>query len=282
LFLSFRLGIDFVIPKLFKTKRYVICPMIDMTNHNSRKARGEVAFEYFGNTYSLATTQSKDDDTTATQPNEQLYISYGTRSNDQLLQYYGFVESNNPHDVYIMPSIREWDINALESVCGRPFQKGRLQKLDDAGLLGSHRMMTVFENDGDDYADDEEWTTMDGVVLSRNIGLDPAILQALRVLVSSDDEWNAAEQAIGNFSVERSDDNERCALTVAITAIEMELAAKPTTIEEDQAFLQRFDTMKQIIDSDIEARLVLQFRIEKKKLLKETIERLQKDLDNRN
>jgi hypothetical protein len=32
----------------------------------------------------------------------EVLISYGKRSNDHLLQYYGFVEKDNPHDVYII------------------------------------------------------------------------------------------------------------------------------------------------------------------------------------
>lgn len=31
---------------------------------------------------------------------EQVFISYGRRSNDELLQRYGFVESDNPNDIY--------------------------------------------------------------------------------------------------------------------------------------------------------------------------------------
>lgn len=36
----------------------------------------------------------------AWQAGEQVFISYGPRSNDHLLQRYGFVEPNNPNDVY--------------------------------------------------------------------------------------------------------------------------------------------------------------------------------------
>ena len=259
---------DFVLPKFSKIQRYVICPMIDMTNHNSRLAQGEVSFEYFSNSYSLSIKPN-----TVLKPNEQVFISYGTRSNDQLLQYYGFVEANNPHDVYVMPPIREWDISALEMACGRTFQPGRLQQLDAAGLLGS--ATPVNSDDMDNDNDSDSYSKRDGVVLSRSIGLDPAILQALRVLVSSDEEWNAAKQSIGNFSIERSIDNEQCARFVALTAIEMELSSKPTTIEEDVALWKQMDTMSRImVEASAEERLALQFRIEKKRLLQETIELL--------
>ena len=38
---------DFVFPKLLKSKKYIICPFIDMANHVGMKEDGNVAFEYF-------------------------------------------------------------------------------------------------------------------------------------------------------------------------------------------------------------------------------------------
>ena len=32
----------------------------------------------------------------------QVFISYGNKSNDLLMQQYGFVETNNPEDVYVL------------------------------------------------------------------------------------------------------------------------------------------------------------------------------------
>jgi histone-lysine N-methyltransferase SETD3 len=254
---------DFVLPKLFKKKRYVICPMIDMANHQSTTANGGVSFEFFGDAYSLAATRD-------VAQGQEVYISYGARSNDQLLQYYGFVEQDNPHDVYIMPPLREWNIDALEQACGRKFASGRLQKLDRAGLLGTN--FEIEENvSGEGIANPKG-----GVVISRAGGIDPAVMQALRALVSSDEEWAAAGEAIGNFAEELSGgpENERLAKLAAKTAIEMELASKPTTIEEDEALLKRIQSSKSL-DSSAEEILPILFRIEKKKLLEETISRLQ-------
>lgn len=277
---------DFVLPKFGKTKRYVICPMIDMANHKSPGwdttfTAGEVAFEYFSNAYSLAgdVASSLTSSSSEKTDHRQLYISYGSRSNDQLLQYYGFVETNNPHDVYIMPALRTWDIGALEVACGRSFAPGRLEKLDRAGLLG--RATNEAEEDYSDIDGDESAARVmknnanGGVVLNRSVGIDPAVLQALRALVSTDKEWDAAGQAIGNFSTENSGgfSNEQCARLVGRIAIEMELASKATTLEQDEELLQRMNLMKSL-DSNPSERLAIQFRIEKKKLLREAIARL--------
>ena len=59
----------------------------------------------------------------------------------------------------------------------------------------------------------------------------------------------------------------------AKTALELELAAKPTSIEEDEAVLKRMSEMKSM-DSSAADKLAVLFRIEKKKLLAETIRKL--------
>lgn len=254
---------DFVIPKFFRVKKFVICPVIDMCNHKSLGTSANVAYEFFADAYSLSATQ-------AVSSGEEIYISYGSRSNDQLLQYYGFVETDNPHDVYIMPPLREWDIAALEEKCGGPFAPGRLGKLERAGLLGKSKDAPLDEpvEDGLESAGNPRG----GVVLTRTVGIDPAVIQALRALVSSDSEWEAAGEAVGNFAAEVSSENERKARLAARTAIELELAAKATTLEEDKEMLKRASSSKSGMEP--EERLALQFRIEKKKLLKETIDRL--------
>ena len=48
-----------------------------------------------------------------------------------------------------------------------------------------------------------------GVVVIRATGIDPAVMYALRALVSTQEKWTAAGEAIGNFSEEMSPENER-------------------------------------------------------------------------
>ncbi len=254
---------DFVLPKFFRVKKYVICPVIDMCNHKSIGTTANVAYEFFADAYSLSATQSAS-------VGDEVYISYGSRSNDQLLQYYGFVEVDNPHDVYIMPPLREWDIAALEEACGGVFVPGRLGKLERAGLLGKAIDSPLDEKDNDGL--ESAGNPRGGVVLTRTVGIDPAVIQALRALVSSESEWLAAGEAVGNFAAQVSPENERKARLAAYTAVKLELEAKATTLEEDKELLKRAGSSKSGIDA--EERLALQFRIEKKKLLKEAMERL--------
>jgi Rubisco LSMT substrate-binding len=262
---------DFVVPKLFKRKRYVICPMIDMANHQSAHPPAGVSFEFFGDAYSLAVSS----DISTSSNGEEICISYGPRSNDQLLQYYGFVESDNPNDVYVMPPLREWDVSALERSGGRIVEPGRLGLLDRAGLLGR----PTTDDDGDEPDGDASPAANQagGVVLTRSAGLDPAVLQALRALLSTEDEWDKAGRAIGSFATENSGGpaNERCARLAARAAIELELQSKPTTLEEDMVLLRRMEAASSLdVMGSAEERLAIQFRIEKKKLLLETMDKL--------
>mmetsp|Transcript_794 Transcript_794/g.1222 ORF Transcript_794/g.1222 Transcript_794/m.1222 type:complete len:533 (-) Transcript_794:49-1647(-) len=254
---------DFVLPKLFSKKRYIICPVIDMANHNSMKKTSEVAFEFFGDAYSLATsfTIPKGD---------EVLISYGDRSNDQLLQYYGFVEADNPNDIYIMPPLREWNIDKLEKACGRNIAPGRLDKLERAGLLGKSTLDS--DTSDDDY--DTIANPKGGVVVTRSSGVDPAVIQALRALFSNEEEWDTAGGAIGNFSEEMSSENERIARLVAKTALELELDSKPTTSEEDLRLIKLMETAKSMDMSPAEE-LAIKFRVEKKKLILDTIKTLE-------
>jgi hypothetical protein len=194
------------------------------------------------------------------QQGKEMFISYGPRNNDQLLQYYGFVEENNIHDVYILPPIREWNIEALEQACGRKVGPGRLEKLDRAGLLG-------FATDNLN-TDTEAANSIGGVVLTRATGIDPAVIQALRALMSSNDEWEDSGEAIGNFAAEVSPANERAARTAVRRAMEMELESKATTIEEDKNLLKMYTEGKGVDNEEV---LAVMFRLEKKKLLQEAI-----------
>mmetsp|Transcript_16073 Transcript_16073/g.44451 ORF Transcript_16073/g.44451 Transcript_16073/m.44451 type:complete len:565 (+) Transcript_16073:27-1721(+) len=265
---------DFVLPKFFKTKKYVICPVIDMANHDSMRTTGNVAYEFFANAYSLSTTSTVPS-------NSEVFISYGSRSNDQLMQYYGFVEQDNPHDTYVMPPLRDWDIAALEEACGgTPFPLDRLQKLDRAGLLGislTDDILTTTPADDESSSAEEgvisEGNPRGGVVLSRAVGIDPAVFQALRALVSNAQEWEDAGEAVGNFAAEVSPDNERRARIAARTAIEMEIASKATTLDEDRELLKRLKSSKSGLHEPDEL-MAIMFRIEKKKVLKESLDRL--------
>ncbi|KAL7481024.1 hypothetical protein ACHAW6_006699 [Cyclotella cf. meneghiniana] len=254
---------DFVLPKLFKVQTYVICPWVDMANHEGVGPGGKVAFEYFADGFSMEVLEP------GVGAGSEVCIQYGPRNNDQLLQYYGFVEKDNVHDVYILPPIGKWDIGALEVACGRKVGPGRLEKLDRAGLLGRESNIQLSASSSSDV---EAANEIGGVVLTRATGIDPAVLQAMRALVSSEEEWDNAGEAIGNFAAQVSTENERAARLAIKRAMELELESKPTTVEEDENLLRVMN--EKTGGADKEELLAVMFRLEKKKLLKEAISKI--------
>ena len=63
---------------------------------------------------------------------EQVLISYGTRSNDQLLQFYGFVEESNQDDLFEVPGL--W--SKLQAAAGQPGGGGDAASDEESGYVG--------------------------------------------------------------------------------------------------------------------------------------------------
>lgn len=57
--------------------------------------QGGVSYAYFRS--AIVATAGK-----AFQEGEQVFISYGNQTNDRLLQFYGFVEEDNPNDAFVV------------------------------------------------------------------------------------------------------------------------------------------------------------------------------------
>ena len=74
-----------------KVKWHAMAPLVDMANHDGR-ATSTMEYGYFNDAFEVA-VQGR-----AHAPGEQVFISYGPQGSDGLLQYYGFVPSDNPHD----------------------------------------------------------------------------------------------------------------------------------------------------------------------------------------
>jgi len=75
-----------------KLKWYAMIPVLDACNHSS-KIDSCLTFEYFQDAFTVSTTSG-------TRKGEQVFVSYGQKSNDGFLQYYGFTEISNPNDTY--------------------------------------------------------------------------------------------------------------------------------------------------------------------------------------
>lgn len=71
-------------------------------------------------------------------PGQQVFVSYGTQTNDSLMQFYGFAEDNNPQDVYMMTTLMAWMADG-----GVLLDAGRLSTLQGSGLMPSVQLVGV-------------------------------------------------------------------------------------------------------------------------------------------
>lgn len=82
---------------------YALLPMLDMANC-SVHIPTTVKYDEQNETICVETGA-------AFSPGEQLYLSYGSKSNDDFMFFYGFVEGNNPANTVIITDFREWILN---------------------------------------------------------------------------------------------------------------------------------------------------------------------------
>lgn len=93
--------LDVILPKVQRfmggseSKRYAMVPGVDMFNHDAIKAgKSQVEFRYFTDSFDVLSASDYAID-------EEVYISYGAQNNDAFLQYYGFIEEDNPADDFV-------------------------------------------------------------------------------------------------------------------------------------------------------------------------------------
>ncbi|CAM9752935.1 unnamed protein product [Discosporangium mesarthrocarpum] len=79
--------------------RMALLPLMDSMNHYSRVP----THMHWEDDASIGVAVGSSFD-----PGDHVFLSYGDVSNDDLLQYYGFVERDNPHDVYVLQDMGRW------------------------------------------------------------------------------------------------------------------------------------------------------------------------------
>ena len=123
-------------PPLGDGLEMAMMPMLDAFNHRSG-AQNDCAYDGKRNAFVL----------TARAPlrkGSEAFLSYGAKSNDELLQLFGFVEESNPHDAFLSIGFEEFlasptsNLFASKEACEARFARLRALKLD-AALLGELR-----------------------------------------------------------------------------------------------------------------------------------------------
>mmetsp|Transcript_48704 Transcript_48704/g.123010 ORF Transcript_48704/g.123010 Transcript_48704/m.123010 type:complete len:524 (-) Transcript_48704:420-1991(-) len=227
---GFNILYDFFLSQ--KLKWYAVCPVIDHMNHKST-VESDVSWEYFSDRFVVTATQGW-------KAGEQVYINYGKQSNDSLLQYYGFVEEENPNDTFVVDDMGRF---LLEAAGGEVQARGR--RWQDANLSEQLAQVT----------------------LSRK-GVPAAALVAARLLVMTDAD---AQRGLESANAELEAAKEAQALGLVAGALKAVEASMGSSLAQDQKALKgELSALKM----DERLRLALQFRVEKKQLLQQVGARL--------
>ena len=217
----------------------MLCPVLDMFNHK-QSVKSDPSYEYFRNTFTLTLSDRVEE-------NEEVCINYGNRGNDELMQYYGFVVEDNKSDSYTMSGFLEKAAGCLETLGWQTSASGVKDRTE---MLKASNM-----------ANDKV------VVRPKRRGLTNRTLQALRILASTDEELKG-KNALLDFNSQVSSENEARAYTLMRALCERELEEFPTTLEEDEKMAANLSKMRADL-GDVEVKTqALQFRIQKKKVLK--------------
>ena len=234
---------DLLVQRNPRSIRYVLCPVLDMFNHRS-DVESDPSYEYFRNTFTLTLSKPVAE-------NQEVCINYGKRGNDELMQYYGFVVPDNRHDSYTLSGFLDKAADVMRAEFSQEGGEG----------LAAKRLEMLSGTDTDVV-----------VVRPKRLGLTGRALQALRVLVSTEEELRG-RAALLDFGTKVSDANEALALRLMRRVCERELEeVLPTTKEEDEKALANLSGMGQDL-SQVEVKMqALRFRIQKKRVLETYIE----------
>ena len=97
---------------------YALIPMVDSCNHDGRLPTTKLEFSPLTRMLTLKASKG------GTRQGEEVLITYGDLDNDQLLQRFGFVEAECPHDTFVVS--KEFVAEALEVDGGRDQLEGEL------------------------------------------------------------------------------------------------------------------------------------------------------------
>jgi len=222
-------------PNLGEGLDMAMMPMLDTFNHASN-AETTCAYDGERNAFVLTTNAPL-------QKGQEATLSYGPKSNDELLQLFGFVEANNPHDAFLSIGLDDFLLAPTSALFASPAAaQSRYSRLVKLGL--------------------------EGALLGelRATGAPVEMLQALRLLFASKEEL---EKELPRFAKPLSLETEERVWAALRGYCKMARAAMGGPRKADEAAASRAAR-----EGAPRRALALSFRAEKKRLLSELENRL--------
>ena len=237
---------DIISLRASSLKRYVVCPYVDMFNHKSN-CISDASYNYFTGKFQLFTGDY--------QPNDQVFVSYGKQSNDRLFQYYGFIEPDNPHDIYefdcafielmfkyadelstAIPLPQIPDPKSRLQYISNALRKTNIQNIEDASASQSVISAADFKCRISARSSASEKTTC---------CFDDVTIRCMRAFFCSDIEWKTISagllESLKGLEQPLSQDTESKVLSALSALARLELKSFPTTIDEDLRRLKALD-----------------------------------------
>jgi len=187
---------------------------------------------------------------------EQVYISYGPKSNADLLLLYGFALERNP-------------FNSVDVTVSIARRAGSNAAAAEAADTLSEEKRAYLEQSGRDQ-------TVDFPCYADRYPIE--MLQYLRLMQMTPDDTRGRPLSDFDYSRTISAANEAAVLTSIIDAVRSQLAKYPSTEEEDAILIQDKAMFKFF---NYNGRMAIRHRRNEKRLLKRTVAALEKQIRNR-
>ncbi|KAL3811990.1 hypothetical protein ACHAXA_009608 [Cyclostephanos tholiformis] len=191
---------------------------------------------------------------------EQVYISYGQKSNAELLLLYGFALERNPYnsvDVTVSISPRTAAVVAANEGSGIEEDPLARQKLDFLASVGRGQMV-----DFPCYAD----------------RYPVEMLEYLRLMMMTPEDTRGKPLMDFDYSRTISSANEAAVLQSVVSAVRYQLSLFPQTEEDDAAIIKDKATFRLL---SYNQRMAVRHRRNEKRLLKRTLAALEKQIRNK-
>ena len=118
----------------------VLLPVIDSCNHKSRNPSCALAFSPVSGAFEINAAED-----TGIQAGAEITLSYGDKNNDDLLQYFGFIEEKNTFDRYIVVNPQK---SMQESGCDEKLLKAAAALGDeDVLVMDTEEVTTPWDGD---------------------------------------------------------------------------------------------------------------------------------------
>ncbi|KAJ9509370.1 hypothetical protein QJQ45_001814 [Haematococcus lacustris] len=224
--------------------------LIDMLDH-AFHANCEISSDLPSGAISLHTTKQ-------VQPGEVLRLTYGPHPNTELLLSYGFVVSDNPHDVY------EWDFDykvladIVNTLCGEGWVPLPLPQWKRELLLGLGLGFSASEVEEEGTPQGLDTQAVADAVAGQRVKLggsspaavEPRLLAAVRLLLLQDGEAasiqaavqaRAAQGSLGDWAAPLARQHEVGVMKAMQALVSALYQAFPTTIQEDRLLLKQLE-----------------------------------------